>query len=325
MVVSDFVDFSWWLRMETLIPSDLVPSLYEIYRLTGRLAMVSVIFVPLERLFAAHPQKVFRKESGIDLAYYVMNSLIVAGFLSIPIGMMAWALQKALPSEVLALTSGLPTWGRLCLAFVVGEIGYYWGHRLTHTIPWLWDYHSIHHSAEKMDFLVNTRAHPVDLIFSRLCSLGPQYAIGLGGLGSSGGSWIPVFVALFGLFWGYFVHANVRWRFGWLERLIATPGFHHWHHTKSGPINKNYASSFPWIDWIFGTLHLPPKELPAEYGVNTPIPASFVGQLVLPVSPGAPSLWRLRRSQEMVMTAIPEAPAPTTGQLASTDVIETSH
>ena len=310
--------------METLIPSELVSASYEIYRLAGRLTIVSVVFVPIERFFAAHPQKVFRKQTGVDLAYYVVNSLIVAGFLSIPVGMMAWGLQQVLPTQVLTLTAALPMWGRLCLAFVVGETGYYWGHRLTHTVPWLWDYHAIHHSAENMDFLVNTRAHPVDLIFTRLCSLGPQYAIGLGGIGASEGSWIPVIVALFGVFWGYFLHANVRWRFGFLERLIATPGFHHWHHTRSGPINRNYASSFPWIDWIFGTLHLPPTELPAEYGINTPMPGSFLGQLALPVSPGAPSLLGLRRLQEIPAAAVQESATSPSDQPAMGDEVDAS-
>ena len=94
--------------METLIPSELVSGSYEIYRLAGRLTIVSVVFVPIERFFAAHPQKVFRKQTGVDLAYYVMNSLIVAGFLSIPVGMMAWGLQQVLPTQVLTLTAALP-------------------------------------------------------------------------------------------------------------------------------------------------------------------------------------------------------------------------
>ena len=64
---------------------------------------------------------------------------------------------------------------------MAGEIGYYWGHRWSHEIPFLWRFHSIHHSAEEIDFLVNTRAHPFDMVFGRFCGLVPMYVLGLGG------------------------------------------------------------------------------------------------------------------------------------------------
>ncbi|WP_339360815.1 sterol desaturase family protein [Iodobacter fluviatilis] len=55
-------------------------------------------------------------------------------------------------------------------------------------------------------------------------------------------------------------HANVRWRFGPLEWLIATPAFHHWHHANEaeGQRDHNYAAMFPLIDLVFSTLHRPP-------------------------------------------------------------------
>ncbi|MES9906417.1 MAG: sterol desaturase family protein [Sedimenticola sp.] len=48
---------------------------------------------------------------------------------------------------------------------------------------------------------------------------------------------------------------------GWLEWLISTPVFHHWHYTHDGPeyVDKNYATMFPWIDRLFGTYYLPKR------------------------------------------------------------------
>jgi len=57
-----------------------------------------------------------------------------------------------------------------------------------------------------------------------------------------------------------FIHANVRFTFGPLRRLIVTPEFHHWHHgIEPAADNTNFVWEFPWIDAVFGTLHLPKK------------------------------------------------------------------
>jgi sterol desaturase/sphingolipid hydroxylase (fatty acid hydroxylase superfamily) len=171
---------------------------------------------------------------------------------------------------------------------VVGEVGYYWGHRWSHEVPFLWRFHAVHHSAEEVDFLVNTRAHPVDLVFGRFCSLVPIHVLGLGGPAGPADSLVPVVVTLVGTVWGFFIHANIKWRFGPLEWLISTPAFHHWHHTRSGPTNRNYASTLPWLDWVFRTHYLPSGEFPSDYGIQEPIPDSIVDQLTNPFLPAEP-------------------------------------
>jgi len=46
-------------------------------------------------------------------------------------------------------------------------------------MPPLWRFHATHHSAEPVNFLVNGRAHPVDMVFTRLCGLVLLNACGL--------------------------------------------------------------------------------------------------------------------------------------------------
>ena len=62
----------------------------------------------------------------------------------------------------------------------------------------------------------------------------------------------------------------MRWRFGWLEHVISTPAFHHWHHTGDGREfhDKNYSGFLPFVDWMFGTLYLPKDKMPAQYGIG---------------------------------------------------------
>src|SRR5215471_9522977 len=251
----------------SLLDSHLPSFVADVLRLSIWLAILVAIFVPLERLFTAHPQRILRKGIGADLAYFFLNGLLPALLLSAPIGFLALAVHHLMPESFLTATGSWPFWARLLAGFVVGEIGYYWGHRLSHEIPFLWSFHSIHHSAQEVDFLVSSRAHPIDMVFGRFCAIVPIFVLGLGGPSAAGatGSGVPITVTLISIVWGFFIHANVRWRFGLLEWLVSTPAFHHWHHTKTGPINRNYSSTLPWLDWIFGTLHLPCKEWPAEY------------------------------------------------------------
>ena len=259
------------------------PFVVDIVRLSLWLLLLMVIFVPLERLFAVTPQKVFRKSWFTDLGYFFLNGLVTKAALVLPMAVIAWGLHRVVPGAVHAAVGGLSLGPRLVLALVAGEIGFYWGHRWTHEVPFLWRFHSIHHSAPEVDWLVNNRAHPVDIVFVRLCGFVPMYALGLAQpLVGTHIDIVPMLVLVIGTAWGYVIHANLRWRFGPLEWLVSTPHFHHWHHTKNDHVNKNYASMLPVMDLLFGSAYLPKKQWPADYGIDGHMSHGFVGQLLQP-------------------------------------------
>lgn len=255
----------------------------DVARLCLWLVLLAAIFVPLERWAGLRQEKAARRELHINLAWYFINSLVPALVLSVPLSLVAVAAQRLLPPALPALCAELPLAARLLLALLVGEIGFYWGHRLSHQSAWLWRFHAVHHSAEHMYFLVNTRAHPVDMIVTRLFGLAPLYALGLAGPSASGLA-TPVFVILAGTFWGFLIHADIRWRCRPLEWLVATPVFHHWHHSRVEHINRNYAAMLPLLDRVFGTHYLPDR-WPAEYGIEAAHPATLGGQLIAPLRP----------------------------------------
>lgn len=253
-----------------------------IHLLNG-LALVAVIFLPLEWLFSLRSKQILRRGFIRDLCYYFLNNLLPGMLVLVPMTLIVWMLHSFIPRGLHQWAAGLSLWSRYLASLIVAEIGTYWGHRLMHEIPYLWRFHAVHHSAEEMDWLVNTKAHPLDFVFTRACGFLPLYVLGLAQPLADHVDSVPFFVTLFTSLWGYFIHSNVRWRFGWIEWLITTPAFHHWHHTNDGPkvINKNYSALFPWVDKLFGSLYLPASH-PEKYGIDEPMPENLARQLIHP-------------------------------------------
>ena len=264
------------------MPHQLLTLAVDVIRLCAWLVLLAVVFVPLERLFAVRRERIFRAGMATDLIWYFVSSLIPGLILGLPMALVAIAVHRVVPGQVQAYSAGLSLPLRIAASLVVGEIGFYWGHRWSHEIPFLWKFHALHHSAEHLDWLVNTRAHPVDMVFGKFVGLVPLYVLGLASPLSGKLDIVPLVVVLVGTFWGFFIHANVKWRFGWLENIVATPAFHHWHHTRRDHVDRNYASMLPFVDRLFGSYYVP-REWPADYGTDHPVPARFHQQVLDPL------------------------------------------
>lgn len=279
----------------------------QLFHLTVWLVLLAVVFVPLERLFALKRERLLRRGWATDLFWYFLSSLLPGLLLALPMALVAWGAHRVVPGAVQAFSQALPLPLRIAAALVVGEIGFYWGHRWSHEIPLLWRFHALHHSAEHLDWLVNTRAHPVDMVFGKFVGLVPLYVLGLANPLSGRPDVVSLVVIVVGTFWGFFIHANVRWRFGPLESLIATPAFHHWHHTRRDHIDRNYAAMLPFVDRLFGTWYVP-RHWPGDYGTDHPVPGRFHAQLLEPLF-GSKGGWGDQRGSN------PQPPAPQAGAL----------
>jgi sterol desaturase/sphingolipid hydroxylase (fatty acid hydroxylase superfamily) len=256
----------------------------DVGRMSIWLVLLVCIFVPLERLFALHPAKIWRKQVGVDLAWYFINGLVPAAIIALPLLVLSRALRGADPWGFYSAVAAWPLWVKLPVVLVVSDFGSYWGHRALHAFPFLWRFHAIHHGAEDLDWLVSVRAHPFDIVVERLSGLAPLYLLGLAKPTGPHLDPIVAIVTIIGLIWTYFIHANVRFRLGPLEWLISTPAFHHWHHTNDEHRDRNFAAFFPLIDRVFGTAWLP-KHWPPVYGIDAKVSPTLAGQLLDPLAP----------------------------------------
>ena len=246
------------------------------------LIVFSGLFVPLEQLFPKRAeQPILRPSWRTDLTYFFFSAVLVqlTTILTLKPAMIffSWAVNAKIQTWVGSLPFILQFMGIL----LVADLTQYWVHRLFHSVPVLWRFHAVHHSAESMDWLAGARLHLVDIAVTRGISYIPIYLLGF--------AEAPVFAYIvFVSVHATFIHSNLRFEFGPLRWLMATPQFHHWHHCADHDlVDKNFAVHLPVLDRLFGTYYLPKGVWPTSYGVIGGVtPAKgYLGQFIQPFLP----------------------------------------
>ena len=205
------------------------------------------------------------------LVVFAVGGTIVA------IALIGYLVRDALPLAFRHRVADQPLVVQVVEAFVLSDIGQYFAHRAMHTYGWLWRFHKVHHSVDEMDWLASARLHPVDRALTASSAFLPMFVLGFANP--------AVYVSgLFSAALAIGVHANVRVTFGPLRHVVATPQYHHWHHTGSDTegYDKNFAIGLPLIDKVLGTQHVPKGQWPSSYGIDEPYPESYLGQLWWP-------------------------------------------
>ena len=234
--------------------------------------VLALLFIPLERLFSLRKQPILRPGWRTDVAHFFASHFLEQVCLVLALGAILAFTEPLVSPRFQDAVANQPAGLQFLEALLIVELIGYFMHRAFHSVPWMWRIHAVHHSSEQMDWLAGLRVHPLDQTLTRSMQFIPLYLLGFtretfGGL-----------ALVIGL-WAILLHANVRWRFGWLERVVATPHFHHWHH--AGDARSNFSGLFPWVDSLFGTRSQP-KHWPERYGSDAPMPQGWHRQILFP-------------------------------------------
>lgn len=178
----------------------------------------------------------------------------------------AWPMQ--ILGMIMATLAGL----------ISGNLLYYWFHRAQHAVPVLWRLHKVHHSITEMSAL-SSYHHFTEDALQYVLTIVPVLL--LVQFTSDAMPWIVAVVIGTHTF---FVHSSVNVNIGPLRYLIGDNRFHRIHHsTEERHFGKNFGTTTPIWDMLFGTAYFPKRgEWPETGLVDTPEPQSIRNFLTMP-------------------------------------------
>ncbi len=149
------------------------------------------------------------------------------------------------------------------LLLLLQDFLYYWFHRASHRVRWMWASHVTHHSSERMNLSTAFRqslTYPLSGMW--------LFWLPLAWLGFPP-DWVLLAVGL-NLAFQFFVHTQCFGQFGWLGYVFNTPSAHRVHHAKNPQyLDRNYAGVLMIWDRLFGSYA--PEQEPPQYGIVRPV------------------------------------------------------
>lgn len=166
--------------------------------------------------------------------------------------------------------------GQTALMVLLADLLRYWLHRASHSNPFLWRFHSIHHQPRKLYSLNVVRFHPAEKAFQFTADTLPFILLGVS----------AEVIACYFVFYainGFLQHSNLDLRFGFLNYIFSTSELHRWHHSRNHSIAScNFGNNLIIWDLLFASHYLPRNRTPRLLGVRGIKPCGLRESLGLP-------------------------------------------
>lgn len=262
----------------------------------GKYILGAWVLVFIAEILAGRHKGIYRKQDVlVTLACQALSLGVTRPLATL---LIAWVMMVLLPHYKGAL-GDQPFWPSFLVLMIVTDVAFYWGHRWAHTLRnsgfnWLWMLHRTHHAGKYMNVTVTLRINPFwSFVVPTPWVLG--LAIYLGQEKAAAATLATVFI------WNLLTHSNFLIEdplrrhpataklLNVLEHIVIMPTTHHVHHGygRDGKNYKNFAVMFSFIDWMFGTLHLP-QGRPEFYGLPGANPP-WLEETIYPLYQSAPA------------------------------------
>jgi len=178
----------------------------------------------------------------------------------------SWLLHGLGPSPLHLPDNGFTIALQVTLVLLARDFGRFMWHYQGHVVPFFWEFHKGHHSAEVLHPF-GVRTHPIDMFIrntytgagSGLIAGGLIYALGMS-YGTTSIYYVALMLAIFGVL-EIFEHTHVRVSFGKrFNRIFYAPYMHHFHHgalPQHMNVNLGITGGLTLWDYLFGTLYWP--------------------------------------------------------------------
>jgi sterol desaturase/sphingolipid hydroxylase (fatty acid hydroxylase superfamily) len=235
--------------------SDLAP----VMRPMGAFLTLTLIFVAAEYVYALlshhdkdHDLRETAASVGVALGNLGIRTL-EGGLAALPFVLLYQHRLFDIPLDTV--------WAWIAL-FLGTELAYYWFHRASHRVRWLWATHAVHHSATHFNLSAAIRLGWTGQLTGAFIFFLPLALIGFS----------PVAIGAMlsaGLLYQFFLHTALPVRLGPLEWILNTPAHHRVHHACNETcLDKNYGSVLIVFDRLFGTFAEPPPGEPLRFGLK---------------------------------------------------------
>ncbi len=219
-----------------------------------------------------------------DYLIYFLNA-VFKSFLFVPLFEGSFQISQFMIRGLVSLNGGellnlAATDGRVLIftlaVFVWDDFLRFFHHWLMHKIPFLWEFHKLHHSARVLTPVTLYRTHPVEsilAIFRNSLSLGVALGVFIFLFGSSFSLWtllgINGFGFIFNLVGANLRHSHIPLSFGPMEWFLISPIQHQVHHSKEERhYDKNFGVSLALWDALFGSLVFSKEAGKLRFGLN---------------------------------------------------------
>lgn len=156
----------------------------------------------------------------------------------------------------------LDRWWSWVALYLGVELCYYWFHRASHRVRWLWATHAVHHSATRFNLSAAIRLGWTGQLSGAFIFFLPLAWIGFHPLAIAG-------VLGAGLVYQFFLHTHLDVALGPLEWVLNTPRHHRVHHASNDScLDRNYGSTLIIFDRVFGTFAAAPPDEVLRYGLK---------------------------------------------------------